>query len=488
MSRGRWLLVALLCCVALAAPIHAEEDEDADDLQQRLTEREDKRRPIEPFSVDVAGRPLIFGGEFGIELGYLRRRFLDEDEVDEPDRFLMEPAIELEAFYTFGEPLSIFLQVQGVWEEDLLGRTPDAVSTAYVQLGEAWLYSENILGSHINFDIGQLDFEDERRWWWDEELDAVRLAYERESFELALALAYELGSDRSDQSFVDPEHENVLRLLGELGWDYQPDHALELFGVHQNDHSPNQRVGDEVKIDDEDDSDGRLSWVGARAMGVFDLRARGLLGYWLDTGLVWGEEQLVEFEEIPGQPNRSEVVDVSRQNVSGWGADAGVTWLLPFALEPRVYAGYAYGSGDSDPESGTDHSYRQTDLQANEAGFGGVERFGHYGALLDPELSNLGIVTVGAGLSVLRSSSLDLVYHHYRMPEAKGSLRDIRLEGTLTGEDRDVGDEVDLVLALEEWERVEFHLIASAFRAGHAFEPEDRAWAFGGFVEMLIAF
>ncbi len=95
------------------------------------------------------------------------------------------------------------------------------------------------------------------------------------------------------------------------------------------------------------------------------------------------------------------VEEVTRRDVNGWGVDAGLSWLLPLAYEPRLFAGYAYGSGDSDPDSGDDHSFRQTGIEVNEAGFGGVERFDHYGFLLEPELSNLGIVTVGAGLSLL---------------------------------------------------------------------------------------
>ena len=41
---------------------------------------------------------------------------------------------------------------------------------------------------------------------------------------------------------------------------------------------------------------------------------------------------------------------------------------------------------------------------------------------LDPELSNLSIVTVGAGVELLRSSSLDLVYHYYRLVEPADSI------------------------------------------------------------------
>jgi hypothetical protein len=50
----------------------AEDEED--ELRQRLTEREDKRRPAEPWSIELAGRPFTISGEYEIHLGYVRRR------------------------------------------------------------------------------------------------------------------------------------------------------------------------------------------------------------------------------------------------------------------------------------------------------------------------------------------------------------------------------------------------------------------------------
>ena len=50
-----------------------------------------------------------------------------------------------------------------------------------------WLYAEDIAGTHLNFDVGRLNFEDDRRWWWDDDIDAVRLGYETESVEMVLA-------------------------------------------------------------------------------------------------------------------------------------------------------------------------------------------------------------------------------------------------------------------------------------------------------------
>jgi hypothetical protein len=189
-------------------------------------------------------------------------------------------------------------------------------------------------------------------------------------------------------------------------------------------------------------------------MGVGQLGARGLLGYWIDLGFVRGRERFVEFEELSAR--RSVADEVLRRDVSGWGLDLGLSWILPLQLEPRLFGSYAFGSGDSDPEGGAERSFRQTGLHANEAGFGGVERFPHYGLLLDPELSNLHVVTLGGGLSLLRSSSLDLVYHHFQLVRAASSLRDARIEVELDARHRHLGDELDLVLAVEEWERVEF--------------------------------
>lgn len=495
-----WICLLALVLFQAATPVHgddalppssarpepAEPDRDGDDdLRQRLTEREDRRRPAEPWSIELADRPLTVSGEYEISLGYLRRRLFDDD-VDQPNRLLMEHGLEVEAFYSFGQPLSLFAQARVILEEDLLSDTYEEVSDFFAERGEMWLYSENIAGSHVNLDLGRLHFEDERRWWWDEELDAVRFAYETETFEVALAAARELGRTRSDRDFVEPEHDRVFRLLGELSWDWSPHHGLELFALYQDDHSPTERPDQVVPWEREDDSDARLTWLGARLLGVLDLRARGIFGYWLDTALVRGKERLLEFDDLSS--SRSIVSDRTRRRVRGWAIDAGLHWILPLRFEPRFFAEYAVGSGDSTPERGTDRSFRQTGLQANEAGFGGVERFAQYGVLLDPELSNLQVFTLGAGISLLRSSSLDLVYHYYRLVDPALQLRNARIEATFTGRDRDLGHELDLVLALEEWERLEFELVLSGLRAGRAFGSDRGDWSYGSAIIMRFAF
>lgn len=487
---GMLAVFVVLALPFLAGPALAtDEEEDEEGLQQRLTEREDRRRPLDPFSVPFFGHSLVLGGEYEVEFEWVRPLVL-EPEVDgrpvrEPDRFRMNQELQLEAFYSIGEPLSLFVQVQGIWEEDLLGKSFEDVHDTYLERGEMWLYSENILGTGISADVGRLDFDDDRTWWWDDELDAARLTWEGESAEIVVALAYELGSDRSDQSFVDPEEERVVRWISEFSWDFAEEHSFQLFLLHQDDHSPTEEVGDDVAVDREDEEDARLTWFGARQTGVFSLPRGNLLGYWLDAGLVRGRERRLDFGDVVD--GRVEVEERTSRDVRGWGFDVGASWLLPIAHEPRLFVGYAFGSGDA-TEGGTDRAYRQTGIHANESGFGGVERFPSYGLLLQPELSNLHVVTVGAGLSVLRSSSLDLVYHHYRLDENSDELRDSLLEAELTEDSKRLGWGVDLVLALEEWERFEFDVAASVLRTGSAFEFESHEWVVGGFVAIRYAF
>lgn len=485
-SAVRILFAGTLGCVLFLAPFaptHAATDDS--ELRERLTEREDKRRPLVPWSVELGGHPLTVGGEYAFGLGYLRNRIVGED-VNQPNQLLLEQDLELEVFYSIGPVLSLFGQFDVVMEEDLLPDTPDGVSDIFLERGEMWLYTENILGTHLNFDVGRLDFEDDRRWWWDDELDAVRVAYERETFEIALAAARELGPKDSHQSDVDPDDERVFRVIGEASWDWKTNHAAELFVLYQDDHSSTEDPGEVVSEEREDGSDAELTWLGARLTGIFTFETKGYLGYWLDTALVFGDEKAIEFEEF--SRHQSVATELTRRDVGGWGLDAGINWMLPLPWEPRLYAGYAFGSGDSSPEGGDDRSFRQTGIETNEAGYGGVERFAQYGIALDPELSNLGILTIGAGLGLLRSSSLDLVYHYYRLVEPAEALRDSRLDFELDGQHRDLGHGVDLMLGIEEWERFELFLGLSAFRAGRAFGMEQGTWSYGGFCEAIYAF
>lgn len=489
MVRRAVALILLVCAQAflgVATLSHGqeeEEDESDDELRNRLTDRVDKRRPVQPFRIDILERPLTITGNYEINLDYLRPAN-GKAELGRRDRLLLDHGVEAEAFYPLNPQLSLFAQLRLAQEKDLLSGRFAKISDRYVERDEMWLYAQHLGGSNFSLDIGRLAFEDDRRWWWDQTLDALRVSHELDNVEITLAFAQELASERSDRDTIAPEQQRVRRLIGEASWDWRRDHALEFFLLHQNDGSRRDTVDDVVKDKRRDESDATLTWIGARASGAFDLAQRGVIGYWLDTAVVRGKERRLEFESIDA--HQSVVESVVQQRIRGWGYDTGVNWILPARWETRLYAGYAYGSGDSNPENSVDHAFRQTGLFTNEAGFGGVQRFSHYGIALAPELSNLKIITLGAGVNFLKSSSIDLVYHHYRLAHAAESLRNASVDGTLVG--KDIGSGIDLVLAIEEWERLEFEFSVSAFRAGRGFGDDAGKRSYFGFAGMSIAF
>ena len=236
----------------------------------------------------------------------------------------------------------------------------------------------------------------------------------------------------------------------------------------------------------EDDTDANLTWSGVSVAGAWAWDSGNILGFWANSAQVSGKEYALNFEQESA--TQSIVNDSVKNKLSAWAIDLGATWLQSsLAFDPRFTLAYAKGSGDSNANDNYDRVFRQTGLQANSPGFGGVQSFAGYGAFLDPELSNITILTAAVGMSMSTASSLDFVYHYYQQVEVADSLGNSRLDSTLTGTNRNLGTGLDLVLAVEEWSQFQFELTASAFRAAAAFGPNHGVWAFGGLAKYRSA-
>ncbi len=497
---------------AASAPAASEQDEETarQSLRERLTEREDENRLQQPLSVQFSGRPLFFSGELELRMEHLQGTGIVGTGVADTAgarqrRSLFESEFEAEAFYPFSDNYSAFAQVRAGVVDAIRGSTEDGTG-GFFERGEMWLYAENFVGLGWDIDVGRLAFEDERRWWWDEELDALRLQRERGNFALSIALARELAARTTESNFIDAEQAKVRRLILESSWDWAEEHALQLFALDQHDSSRTPLPGELVGVAHIDTSDADLRWLGARATGAFDLGSAGQFAYWFDSAHVRGVEHTVEFEDseaLAADASRT-VGEIDRSRIRGRALDLGLTWALPGPVGPRLSLGYAQGSGDSDAEDSRDQAFRQTGLEANESGFGGVQRFAQYGIVLDPELSNLAISSAGFGVSLLQSSSIDLRYSSYRLRERNGELRDTRIElalppaigSTGIGSAR-IGSAIDLVLAIEEGERFELELQLGGFRPGAASrstEPSSdtnafsRDWIWAGVLAFRAAF
>jgi hypothetical protein len=153
--------------------------------------------------------------------------------------------------------------------------------------------------------------------------------------------------------------------------------------------------------------------------------------------------------------------------------DLGAVLIVPVALRPSIGAGYARGSGGQ--RSATlDANFRQTGLQENKARLAGVKRLRIYGELLQPELANLVVRSLSAGVRVLENSSIELVAYRYRQPVPATEIVAARLSADPLGTSGDIGREIDLLISLREWRQLELTLRWSRFTPGAAFAADRR--------------
>lgn len=427
-----------------------------------LTQRQDTRRPDEPFSIDVAGRPLTITGEYTLD--YRER---DNFRLDDNSRSNLDQEAQIEFFYRYRPNLYFFAEAKGFHERELR-RTDgdDLTSDSGFRRGQMWVFFDGLAQGRVGLQLGRQNFKETREWWWDDDLDAARLYFDDGPLHLELGVAKELARESSSEDGIDPQRKGVRRAIAQASWLWASRQAIEFYALHHDDRSKRDAIGGTVAERASDASDAKLTWLGLRAIGQRATERWGSVKYWADVAVVRGRETAFEFSDLG---NGSRRVDArTNRDVSGRAFDAGVSWQLPVALHPALTLGYARGSGDADAD-GTDHNFRQTGLHNNKARFFGVNRFRYYGELLRPGLSNLTVTTLAVGLPFFNNSSVELVHHRYRQVEASDFLRDVRIDADLTGASRDVGSEVDVVFGFRDLARWDFSLIGSRFKAGDAY-------------------
>ncbi len=366
---------------------------------------------------------LRFGGQVEINSDY--EDDFDLDSVDKADRWDTEAALRLRLAWRLADDVFARTEVVGSyrWRDD----QEDGYSIAdRIRPGENWVYWRNLLGDTVDLQVGRQDFDDSREWIYDKDLDGVRLISTGDTLRAQYFAATILGGAASQR---DQGSINVGAYLSNLDDDQQ----LAAWFLHR---------------DFEQGNDGRLTHVGLRAIGDWWSPA----DTWLDLGAVAGEED--------------------GRDVFGWGGDLGATVRarnssLAWSL------GLAYASGDDG--SGTDSAYRQSGLQDNNAKLGTATSIRYYGELLEPELSNMRILTAGVSWWFEERSSLALIYHDYLQVEASDSIRDSNLDMDPNGIGRDLGSELDLVLSSRAFESVDLEFVAGGFFPGNAFDTNEDA-------------
>lgn len=468
------LIITVICLLIIFTSVKASESSSEENIGEgaeptsSLIRRPDENRPDDQYTVDLFGRPLTIGGEISSDFDFISDLALDQQD---DDLRRIDIKLETEFFYQYSDDLLMFFETIFSNRRDEEPESNQQTKTSQIQRGEMWLYSKGLLNDQLDLQIGRQNFVEKRQWWWDKNLDAVRLHFKTENTRFELALAEELFPISTKDDEIDPDEEDILRIISSASINTLSRHRQEFFFIYQNDRSNTEQVAQIIRRDARDESDAELVWLGARAIGRWKLDGGGRLRYWFDAGWVSGNERLIDYDSLSAI--ESEVDSITRMKIDGWGLDAGITWETRWQTPWNFTLSFARGSGDDNFADNKDTSFRQTGLNNNNAKFRGVNRLRYYGELLRPDLSNLEIFTLGFGVRFWNKSSLDVVFHSYQQVNSSKSLVGDDLDIDPSGLNQAIGEEIDIVLGIEEWQQFEFELVASAFRAGNAFAEQS---------------
>lgn len=435
-------------------------------------QRLDDRRPENQFTTSIGGVRTTIGGEFGLKARAREDRDLNNNVSD--GRLDAGAQFKLEAFFEISDSVSGFAEIAAEQSNRYNSSLDLEQSQFELKRGLLWLFVDQPFGLPVGVQIGRQNISENREWWWDTDLDAIRAYVSSRNFQLEVAIAEEVGRDTLSGDRGDAEALDVRRffLTGRLR--LTPLMSFDVFLLRQYDHSSSFRVADIIAADELDTYDANLNWVGTRLHGAADLRDGIEADYWLDIARVSGTEIQYDFDDFG--VSDLVVASIREQDRSGTGFDAGATFkwsdsrLFGFS-EPALTIGFAGGSGNGR----SDGTFRQTGLQDNNNKFGGVDRFRYYGELSRPDLENIRISTLSIGFRIGEDSSVELVHHNYRQDSAQAE-HTLRLRPDANGLSTDLGDEVNLVLGIEKWEHYEFEAVGAYFTPGPAFDARDSSW------------
>ncbi len=358
--------------------------------------------------------------------------------VQKDDYQETEPGLRFQAAGNWTPEFQSFLQLR-LRKKFTFGafsyRPSTADSTRFeFQAIQAYLLFRNPGGRGVALAAGKQRVRDQRRWLFYEYLDAARF-YIYETHPLVLEASvlpslfplrdkkFKTWDDILFQVHYMPEAKNEARLYFLRRWDSSTRNREPLYWG--------------------------LSYYG---------RPKRFFSGWLDASLLRGTDKQ--------QLQRGFAVDV--------GGTLAATTLK---IRPSLTLGYAVGSGDKVGGDSVSQEYRQTGYETNSGRFGGFANFQYYGEVLNPELANIQIITVGTGFRPHPQFSFDAVLHSYRQNRLSTKIR-LESQALISppvaplANDKNLGWEIDFIVGVQKiWQRINFGYCFGLFHPGKAFLP-----------------
>ena len=433
--RGACVAALAIACACTGWPSAATDSSDlGEGLRPRSTEKFDLAQfqlpPLPEGPIRRDGRAPILPSDLTYQYSWSTettgtyRRDRDLDKRVRDNSHILQPNINgvfiYRPFNWIESTLEVLLEREiAIREEPRVVRPDGTVEVApkrdtSLLVDQAYLTFRRAIAP-FELSIGRRNYEDERRSLYDTSMDVVDLTYRQGTFRSQLLYGREhLRNLELSPRLREQKDKNDTAIFYN---EYRGIEDMRIAAWYIARHDRNGLEGDP-----------RL--IGGRVLGT----PSAALSYWAEAGILRGKDE----KHVPFR---------------GRTYDVGATYRfpsLPFA--PNITIGYAYGSGDDNPNDTVNHEFRNTGLHAHEWRFAGVTQFKVLGEALDPELNNLKVFTVGIGFRPTAASSLDFVFHKYRTDKITDSVRNSAITAQMAQVDthlsKDVGRGFDIILGL----------------------------------------
>ena len=412
--------------------------------------------PIEPGARDRPPRPVVqsltYQYSYGSESSIVYRRDADLNRSVRDNILLVTPQINGLVVY---RPTNWFAAtLEMIAEIEIPEKAPESVTlpsgqiqgelktTSQLLVDQGYLTFRAPVPPYFELNVGRRNYEDERHWLYDTSLDIASLSFRQGPLRVEAFAGRQVWKNMNfapNQSEVKDRINTTLVYLDYRGIE---DIRLAAYTIRRDDLTHNL---------------GSPRLTGVRALG----RPTDNFNFWTELAYLGG-------------------TDPTGKRYSGRGFDVGATYrFIGLPLNPNVTLGYAYGSGDDNPNDSKNHTFQQTGLESNESRFAGISKFKYYGEVLDPQLSNIKIFTLGVGAYPAPNISVDLVYHHYRLSKFADEVPGSPLTALMNQVDpqtETMGTEFDVVLGFRQLfgiRRLGVDLRMGWFFPGKAFRRND---------------
>ena len=377
------------------------------------------------IKINLGSTELIIGGE--LQFGQEVRERYELDSHNHRDTATRDLQISLQAEWFLTNSLLLYLKGSSSREDILYDGDRSLKDSEVTHITEAYV-KYNIPEYPFLVQVGRQRFDDDREWYYDGELDGARVNWTSGRY----SVEYSYSEILRDNHLLDEFKYQIMTAR----YQYDKRGAVTLHVLDIVDDSPANQSP---------------LFLGLAAVGRWKGEEHAVK-YWAQYAYVDGVTGTEDLE------------------AHAYDFGAAIQWRNA-PLAPYIFAGFAEAEGDNDPTNGTNREFRQSGLQDNNDKLFGVSSYRYYGELFRPELSNMRIWTLGAGIRPHDSVSVDFVFHTYRQDVASASIRDSRIRTNPSGLDADLGVEFDIVVGLADlWGSWDLEFDFGYFVPGDAFD------------------